>query len=102
MNYLRTSSYSCTYHYPGILPSMPSLDTHDTEGIDNLTRWLDVFEMQNGPQDPAYTAFNDGKGTDTYTGVKTLGRNARFALAAESVGNTTLAPPQIPPRNPGG
>jgi len=91
MKYLRQSSYSCTYHYPGILPSMPSLDTHDTEGIDNLTRWLDVFEIQNGPQSPAYTAFNDGKGTDTYTGAKVLGRNARFALAAESVGNTTLA-----------
>ncbi|MCK9308375.1 MAG: glycosyl hydrolase, partial [Methanoculleus sp.] len=91
VKYLRQPSFTCRYHYPGILPSMPPLDTHDTTGVDNLTRWIDVFKTANEPQKPAYTAFNDGRGTDTYTGAKALGRNARFALAAEGVGNTTLA-----------
>ncbi|MDN7023626.1 PGF-pre-PGF domain-containing protein [Methanoculleus sp. FWC-SCC1] len=91
VQYLRQPSFTCRYHYPGILPFMPPLDTHDATGVDNLTRWIDVFKTAYEHQKPAYTAFDDGRGTDTYTGAKILGRNARFALAAEGAGNATLA-----------
>jgi len=91
MKYVRQPSFSCRYHYPGILPFMPPLDTHDAAGVDNLTRWLDVFKIANEPQKPNYTAFSDGEGQNTYGGLKMLARNARVVKAAESAGNTVLA-----------
>ncbi|MCG6877975.1 MAG: hypothetical protein LJE96_02295 [Deltaproteobacteria bacterium] len=78
-----TSTFTCRYPYPGILPWMPVLNEGDKEGRDQLKAWIyDAFVAQRGSENPPYTAYKAGVGQDAYNLMKFLGRNV---LAASSI-----------------
>ena len=65
IKYLKGSSFSCKYQYPGILPYIPSLPTGDAEGRNTLSKWLKNVEQQYGRvanSNYQYTLMDSAKG----------------------------------------
>jgi len=76
VKFLKGSGYTVTYKYPGILPYIPGLPLHDTEGRDTLTKWLKNMEAEYSTPPPyqnwKYTGMANDIGTDSYGGGKRI------------------------------
>lgn len=86
LHFLKGSTFSCTYHYPGVLPYIPGLPDQDNEGKENLLKYLKIWESLyslGGYSDYKYTGMNLGPGMDTYNGVQILWRAANTYRTAQ-------------------
>lgn len=83
MKFLKGSSYKTSMTYKGILPYMPSLSDDDTEGREQLKKYVKAAANES--------LFVNESGQETYYHGKKLNRAVQLVAAAKSVGDDESA-----------
>lgn len=94
IRFLKSSTYTCSYSYPGILPYIPGLPTQDETGIADLKKWLKNVENRYGSsanQQYKYIDMDVNKGYNTYSAGKLIWSASNLYQTANGVDNAVAA-----------
>ena len=86
MKFIKGSSYTTNMTYNGIIPYMPSLSSDDSQGREELQKYVNNFVNKYMTGAGNWTLAND-EGNETYYHGKKLNRSAQVVAAAKAVGD---------------
>ena len=86
MKFIKGSSYTTNMTYNGIIPYMPSLSSDDSQGREELQKYVNDFVNKYMTGAGNWTLAND-EGNETYYHGKKLNRSAQVVAAAKAVGD---------------